>query len=65
MFNRHRTHPERTAGAPARDDRHAVAVLDRTEARSFDAAAVRARLSASTSVGLRDRIGRSALATSR
>jgi len=65
MFSRHRTHPERTAGAPARDDRHAVAVLDRTEARTFDAAAVRARLTASTSAGLRDRLGRSALATSR
>ena len=65
MFSRHRTHPERTAGAPARDDRHAVAVLDRTETRSIDAGAVRARLTASTSVGLRDRIGRSALATSR
>ena len=65
MFNRLRTDPEPTAGAPARDDRHAVAVLDRTEAPAFDRAAVRARLTASASIGLRDRLARPALSTSR
>jgi hypothetical protein len=65
MFNRHRTSPEPTTGAPARDGRHAVAVLDRTDAPAFDRAAVRARLAASASVGLRDRLARPALSTSR
>jgi hypothetical protein len=65
MFNRHRTHPERTAGAPARDDRHAVAVLDRTDAPAFDRTAVRARLAASATIGLRARLARPALSTTR
>jgi hypothetical protein len=58
MFNRHRTDPEPTAGAPARDDRHSVAVLERTEPPAHDRAAVRARLTASASIGLRDRLAR-------
>jgi hypothetical protein len=61
MFNRHRTVPEPTLGAPARDDRRAVAVLDRTDAPQVDRAAVRARLVASASIGLRDRLARPAL----
>jgi hypothetical protein len=65
MFNRHRTDPIRTDRAPARDGRDAVAVLDRTEPRPFDAAAVRARLAASASVGLRDRLARPALPSPR
>jgi hypothetical protein len=65
MFNRHRTSPDLTRRAPTRDDRHAVALQDRTEAPAFDAAAVRARLAASASGGLRDRLGRPALSTSR
>jgi hypothetical protein len=65
MFNRHRTYPERTAGAPSRDDRHVVAVLDRTDAAAFDRAAVRARLVASATGGLRERLARPALATQR
>jgi hypothetical protein len=65
MFHRHRTNPERTAGAPARDDRHTVALLDRTDAPAFDRAAVRARLVASASGGLRDRLARPALAAQR
>jgi hypothetical protein len=65
MFNRHRTNPDSTRRAPARDDRLAVAVLDRTEAPAFDREAVRARLAASASGGLRDRLARPALATER
>jgi hypothetical protein len=65
MFNRHRTDPEPTTGAPARDGRHAVALLARTEAPAFDRAAVLARLVASASVGLRDRLARPALASQR
>ncbi|HEX5015256.1 MAG TPA: hypothetical protein VFV72_13980 [Candidatus Limnocylindrales bacterium] len=65
MFNRHRTRPEPTSRAPIRDDRRAVSVLERTEAPSFDRAAVRARLTASASIGLRDRLARPALATQR
>jgi hypothetical protein len=65
MFNRHRTNPEPTTRAPARDRRHSVAVLDRTDVPAFDRAAVRARLAASASVGLRDRLARPALSTSR
>jgi hypothetical protein len=65
MFNRHRTDPEPTAGAPARDARHGTAVLDRTEGPAFDRAVVRARLAASASGGLRDRLARPALATQR
>jgi hypothetical protein len=65
MFNRHRTDPEPTRRATARDDRHAVAVLDRTETPGFDRAAVRARLAASASIGLRDRLALPALATQR
>ena len=65
MFNRHRTSPDPTRRAPARDDRGAVALLDRTDAPGVAAAAVRARLTASASVGLRDRLARPALATQR
>jgi hypothetical protein len=65
MFNRHRTDPEPTAGAASRDDRHVVAVLDRTEPPAFDRAAVRARLTARSSIGLRDRLARPALSTLR
>jgi hypothetical protein len=65
MFNRHRTRPEPTRRAPARDDRHAVAVLDRTKSPGFERAAVRTRLAASASVGLRDRLARPALASPR
>ena len=65
MFNRHRTNPEPTRGAPARDSRHAVALLARTEAPAFDRAAVRARLVASASVGLRDRLAGPSLASHR
>jgi hypothetical protein len=65
MFNRHRTDPDRLDRAPARDDRHAAALLDRTDARMFDRAAVRARLTASASSGLRDRLARPALTSSR
>ena len=63
MFNRHRTNPDSTRRAPARDDRHAVALRERTDAPAFDAGAVRARLAASASVGLRDRLARTALST--
>jgi hypothetical protein len=65
MFNRHRTDPEQTTGGLARDRRHAVAVLDRTDPRAFERAAVRARLAASASIGLRDRLARPALSTTR
>ncbi|HET9347477.1 MAG TPA: hypothetical protein VFO05_17415 [Candidatus Limnocylindrales bacterium] len=65
MFNRHRTAPDSTRRAPTREDRHAVALLERTETSAFDAATVRARLAASASVGLRDRLARHALSTSR
>jgi hypothetical protein len=65
MFNRHRTHPERTPGAPARDDGQVVAVLERTDGPSFDRTAVRSRLAASASIGLRDRLARPALAAQR
>jgi hypothetical protein len=65
MFNRHRTHPDPTRRAPARDDRGVVSVLDRTDAPALAAAAVRARLAASASIGLRDRLTRPALSTSR
>ena len=65
MFNRHRTDPEPTIGAPTRDRRGDVAVLDSTDAPSFDRAAVRARLAASASVGLRSRLARPALSTTR
>ena len=65
MFNRHRTDPDSTRRAPTRDDHHALALLTRNEAQAFDRAAVRARLAASASVGLRDRLARPALSTSR
>jgi hypothetical protein len=65
MFNRHRTLPERTQGAPARDDGQVVAVLERTDGPAFDRAAVRSRLAASASMGLRDRLARPALAAQR
>ena len=65
MFNRHRTDPDSTRRAPARDDGHAVALLERTEAPAFDRAAVRARLVAAASVGLRDRLARPSLSSSR
>jgi hypothetical protein len=65
MFNRHRTRPEPTRHAPAYDDRHGVAVLDRTDARPLDRAAVRARLAASASIGLRDRLARPTLVAGR
>jgi len=65
MFNRHRTNPDRIDRAPAFDDRGASAVLDRTEAPGFDRAAVRARLTASASIGLRDRLARPVLSSSR
>jgi len=47
------------------DDGHGVSVLERTDAPSFDRAAVRARLTASASVGLRDRLARPTLAAQR
>ena len=65
MFNRHRTAPDPTRRAPARDDGHGVAVLDRNDAPAFDRAAVRARLVASATGGLRERLARPALATQR
>ena len=65
MFNRHRTVPEPTRRAPTDDVRHDVAVLARTNAPSFDRAAVRARLAASASGGLRDRLARPTLAAQR
>ena len=65
MFNRHRTVPEPTRRTPASDDRHVVAVLGRTDAPSFDRAAVRARLTASATGGLRDRLARPTLAAQR
>jgi hypothetical protein len=65
MFNRHRTSPDPTRRASARDERGAMALLDRTDAPALAAGAVRARLAASASVGLRDRLARPALATQR
>ena len=65
MFNRHRTSPDPTRRAPARDERGAGVLLDRTDARALAASAVRARLAASASVGLRERLARPALATQR
>jgi len=65
MFNRHRTDPEPTRRTPASDSRHGVPVLERTDAPSFDRTAVRARLAASASIGLRDRLARPALAAQR
>jgi len=65
MFNRHRTLPERTPGAPARDDGQVVAVHGRADGLAFDRAAVRARLVASASIGLRDRLAQPALAAQR
>jgi len=65
MFNRHRTRPDSTRRATARDEGGAVALLDRTEPPALTAAAVRARLAASASVGLRDRLARPALVTQR
>jgi len=56
MFHRHRTDPDRIDRAPAYADRSAASVLDRTDAPAFDRAAVRARLTASASIGLRDRL---------
>lgn len=65
MFNRHRTDPDLTRRAPTRDERGGQTVLDRTDPPAHAAAAVRARLVASASIGLRDRLTRPALSTSR
>jgi hypothetical protein len=65
MFNRHRTAPDPTRSAPAHNDALGVVVLERTDPPAFDRAAVRARLVASATGGLRERLARPALVAQR
>jgi hypothetical protein len=62
MFNRHRNDPDPTVIATVRSRLESIALTTRADTAAFDARLVRGRLAASASVGLRDRLGRAALA---
>jgi hypothetical protein len=64
MFRRHRTNPDPTAAAAMRSRLDAIAMTSGGTA-AFDPRLVRGRLASSTAVGLRDRLGRTALSTPR
>jgi hypothetical protein len=65
MFRRHRSDPDPSVAATLRSRLESVAVTTRADAAGFDPRHVRGRLAGSSSVGLRDRLGRPALSTPR
>ena len=65
MFKRHRTVPEPTVVPAVRDRLDSIAWTAHAESAVLDAGLVRGRLTASASVGLRDRLNRQALSTPR
>ena len=65
MFRRHRSDPDPTIAATLRTRLDSIALTTRADTAAFDPRMVRGRLAGSASVGLRDRLGRPALATPR
>jgi hypothetical protein len=65
MFRRHRSDPDPTTLATLRTRLDSIALARSADTAAFDPRAVRGRLAASASVGLRDRLGRPGLATPR
>jgi hypothetical protein len=65
MFRRHRSDPDPTTVLAFRTRLEAIALTARSETNEFDPRRLRGRLARPTSVGLRDRLGRAALAAPR
>jgi hypothetical protein len=65
MFRRHRSDPDPTIAATLRSRLDSIALTTRADAPAFDPRLVRGRLAGSASAGLRDRLGRPALSSSR
>jgi hypothetical protein len=65
MFKRHRSDPDPTVVPAMRDRLDSIVSTARAESAAFDAGMVRGRLAGSATVGLRDRLGRQTLSTTR
>jgi hypothetical protein len=65
MFRSHRSDPDPTIVATLRTRLDSIALTTRADATAFDSRLVRGRLAASSSAGLRDRLGRPALSAPR
>jgi hypothetical protein len=65
MFRRHRSDPDQTTIRAFRDRPETLALTARIETKEYDPRPFRGRLAGTTMVGLRDRLGRRALAAPR